>query len=132
MNRPSSLYKSYIVISNNKKVADACPCVFIEGTPIEVLKRGLRYIREGGYGFYSHPFAGDARLLRNPFRTVVLERGGRENNISLDYFINALGPDFFDLSEYAAEDYRTIDYDLFAALQLIKEDCENAEVCSAR
>ena len=132
MSRPSSLYKSYLVISNNPRVADAFPCIFIDGTPIEVLQRGMECLNEVGHRFYSHPFAGDARLLRNPFRTIVLERTNKKSDVSLEYFLKGLKPTLFDGSEYAAEDYKTIDFDLFASLHLKKEDCENAEVCGAR
>lgn len=65
-------------------------------------------------------------MLRNPFRTVVLEKTDKNCRISLEYFLNGLDPTFFDKSEYAAEDYGTIDFDLFTALHLKKEDCENA------
>ncbi len=122
MNRPYSPCRRFLVLSNNDRVAASYSCVFVDGLADKVLRTVLDYVREGRCTFYSHPFAGDVRLLRNPYRTVVLEKTEKKLNCDINFFLGRLESVVFDESPVAADDYKLIDYDLFISLNLREED----------
>ena len=75
--------------------------------------------------FYAHPAAGNLRLLRNPFRSVVLEHVGQKNirerarrdvRIIEDLLprLDAIGD--AELSDKDREDYAIIDLDLLVSV----------------
>ena len=134
MSRPYSPCRRFLILSNNDLVVDSYPCVFVDGLADEVLRRGLDYVKEGLFTFYSHPFAGDVRLLRNPYRTVVLEEANGESTCDIIFFLDRLKSVVFDESPMASEDYKIIDYDLFISLNLRKGDlvpCRNSQCSEA-
>ena len=122
MSRPYSLCRRFLVLSNNDLVVNSYPCIFVNGLADEVLRRGVDYVKGGRFVFYSHPFAGDVRLLRNPYRTVVLEEANGGSTCNIIFFLDRLESVVFDESPIASEDYKIIDYDLFISLNLRKGD----------
>lgn len=122
MSRQYSPCRRFLVLSNNDRIAASYPCVFVDGLADEVLRKGLDYVKGGRFTFYSHPFAGDVRLLRNPYRTVVLEETDRKSTCDISFFLDRLESMVFDESSAASEDYKIIDCDLFISLNLRKED----------
>lgn len=135
MSRPYSPCRRFLILSNNDLVVDSYPCVFVDGLADEVLRRGLDYVKEGLFTFYSHPFAGDVRLLRNPYRTVVLEEANGESTCDIIFFLDRLESVVFDESPIASDDYKIIDYDLFISLNLRKElslSCPNCTISMGR
>ena len=122
MSRPCSPCRRFLVLSNNDRVAASYPCVFVDGPADAVLRTALDYVKGGRYTFYAHPFAGDVRLLRNPYRTVVLEETDGRSTRDIAFFLDRLESVVFDRSPAASEDYKVIDCDLFVSLNLGKED----------
>ncbi len=112
-----------LALSNNPLVRDAQkePCLFVEGTPLEVLYKALDLVAGGRYSLFAHPIAGNERLLRNPFRTVVLQSGAAENGTtpeqqmaSLNRALNKMEIiDYGAIPEGTLQDYQTVDYELY-------------------
>ena len=123
MNRLFFQCDDFLVVTNNKLVSSKFSCVFVQGSPVDVMRKAVE-ITGSGYGFYSHPIAGDIRLLRNPSRTFVLKRASGEKNLKWDYklehSLRELENTLFDSETSASEDYATIDFDMF--ISLWKED----------
>ena len=87
-----------------------------------MLYTGLQLLGVGGCLLYAHPVAGNARLLHNPYRTIVMEKGNpsqeklRKHLGILEHFIRALEALNSSALTFATEDYRLVDYSLFRAL----------------
>ena len=112
-----------LILSNNPLVAEShsdC-CAFVQGLPTDVLYKALDYIAAGEYSLFAHPIAGNERLLRNPFRTVVLESAETKNGMTaeqqLAYLNRALNKmeaiDYSEIPPNTHIDYQTVDYELF-------------------
>jgi hypothetical protein len=115
-----------LVVSNNPLVWKEAGenCRRVDGTALRVLYACLGLVGEETHALYAHPIAGNARLLHNPYRSVVLEEkkassGGREEtrgNIRLlEYFAAKLESLDGEVPAAALDDYRLIDYELFLA-----------------
>lgn len=72
---------------------------------------------------YTHPVAGNSRLIHNPFRTVVLQE--KENPSPdelalgigiLEHFIRKMENLGGSVPEQTHEDYATVDHGLFLAM----------------
>lgn len=64
------------IITNNPAVFKAYPeSIRVDGSPVAVL-REVRDRIHRNQRLLGHPLAGSIRLMRNPFRTVVLETSG--------------------------------------------------------
>ncbi|MBR1671497.1 MAG: GrdX family protein [Fretibacterium sp.] len=93
----------------------------VEGTPLDVLYKVLELLATGEYKLLAHPIAGNERLLRNPFRTVLLDFSGPpgEQPLSqqLAYVNRALYKmeqiDYSSTPPNTLEDYRAVDYQLY-------------------
>ena len=96
----------------------------VQGSPLDVLYRTLGLLASGEYVLFGHPVAGNERLLRNPFRTVVLE--GRPKGEPIDegrltqhaaYVTRTIdkmeGIDYSATPAGTLEDYKTVDYELY-------------------
>jgi len=62
------------VISNNPLVLERFPdAVRIDGSVRDLFLSVRNVLLDGKAVLYTHPVAGNLRLLRNPFRSVILE-----------------------------------------------------------
>ncbi|WMI71609.1 GrdX family protein [Aminobacterium sp. MB27-C1] len=109
-----------LVLSNNPRVISAYSCVeSVEGTAIQVLEAAQRYIYTG-YTLYGHPLAGNARLCRNPYRSVALEEGHNEicvrSVLWIEDALDRLSRGEFDADSSKSDDYSLIDFDLFLSM----------------
>ena len=69
-----------LIVSNNPLVWEHFPeSVRIGAAVRDLLVYAKKAICEGDMFFYAHPAAGNLRLLRNPFRSVILEHAGGKN-----------------------------------------------------
>ena len=70
------------------------------------------------YPLLTHPLIGDVRLIRNPFRTVLLGEKRREVDLTSVKWIEEsidrlqLSPEEDQRAEHR-EDYQIVDFDLF-------------------
>jgi hypothetical protein len=124
-----------LVLSNNPQVWNFCQidCERIEGTPREVLYRALDLVGYGEYSLFAHPIAGNERLLRNPYRTVILTQVSSSSKLcSQDQqtaFINR-ALDKMENIEYdkiptgTYDDYATVDFELFKTTMRSTENGE--------
>jgi hypothetical protein len=106
------------VITNNPRVLPLCPSArWIDGGPLEVLSECRKRVQEG-YPLLNHPLMGDIHLLRNPFRTVILDEKRREIDLaSLGWIEESVERvrSFFRERQGSndLEDYQALDLDLF-------------------
>ena len=64
-----------VILSNNPRVREKWrSCRWVDGGAAEVA-RLARDLVHRGWRFHCHPLAGSIRLLRNPFRTMILDHG---------------------------------------------------------
>ena len=111
-----------LVISNNPLVWERADrfCEQIWGSALDVFYSCLKTLGAGSHILYAHPVAGNARLLHNPFRTIVLEK--RESPLLptvrsdirlIEHFTKTLEELNGNVPEATRDDYRLIDFDLF-------------------
>jgi len=105
-----------IILSNNPDVWKFYPdAVHVEGDPRDVMKKARDLIHQG-WGLFTHPFHGNMRLLKNPYRSLVLkyEEGvvNADSIICIEESLYRLDSVNFDTSEGSRPDYRYIDLDL--------------------
>jgi hypothetical protein len=106
------------VITNNPKILSICPsATWIDGGPLAVLMECRRRVQEG-YALSCHPIMGDIRLLRSPFRTVLLEEKRAEVDVTSLTWVEE-STERIRLSFQGCkgikelEDYQTLDLELF-------------------
>ncbi|MGD9820724.1 MAG: GrdX family protein [Aminobacteriaceae bacterium] len=121
-----------LIVSNNPLVWEHFPdSVRIGATVRDLLLYAKKAIAGGDMVFYAHPAAGNFRLLRNPFRSVVLECAEpkkRMERLRRDLCIiedllsrfDAIGD--VELSDKDREDYAIIDLDLLVSVFPISEN----------
>lgn len=110
-------------ISNNPMVwaENVLDCIAVNGTPLDVLYKVLNLLMSKKYCLYGHPIAGNERLLKNPFRTVVLKGLDDISETILiqqcAYINRTLAKmeqiDYSSVPYNMLEDYRTVDYQLY-------------------
>jgi len=90
---------------------------WIDGGPHAVLLECRRMVHEC-YPLVAHPLTGDIRLIRNPYRTVIV--GGKRHEVDpisliwIEESIDRLRLSFReDQNVEHQKDYQTIDFDLF-------------------
>jgi len=106
------------ILTNNPKVLASYPTArWIDGGPDAVLLECRRMVHEF-YPLLTHPLMGDIRLIRNPFRTVLI--GGKRHEVDLisliwiEESIDRLHLYFReDQTVEHQRDYQIIDFDLF-------------------
>ena len=104
------------ILSNNPAVWASFPdAVHVEGNPRDVLRNARDHVHKG-WELFSHPFHGNMRLLRNPYRSLILkyEEGiiNADSIICIEESFSRLNSVTFDNSEGSRSDYRYIDLDL--------------------
>lgn len=114
------------ILTNNPKVLASYPTARgIDGGPDAVLIECRKMVHES-YLLLTHPLMGDIRLIRNPFRTVIVGEKKRDVDLlSLTWIeesIDLLRRGFKeDQRVEHPEDYQMVDFDLFQkAIQNVK------------
>lgn len=112
-----------LTVSNNPLVWQSCAsdCIRIEGQAMDVLYKCLDLVGRG-YMLYTHPISGNARLLHNPYRTVIMRQGGQGEEqhrdvAVLDYFLRKMESQQGDAPLHTHADYQLVDYDLYLAMR---------------
>lgn len=106
-----------VILSNNPRVREEWEsCRWVEGDSAEVARQARDLVHRG-WRFHCHPLAGSIRLLRNPFRTIVLERGSAPVSVehtamAEEAFRRLSAEDFSSVREADRDDYALIDLDL--------------------
>ena len=118
--------RSLIIVSNNPLVWDQFPeCVREEGSVKTLLFNVQLRLAQGYSVLYSHPVAGNFRLLRNPFRSVILEnlgisvreeRTARDLKIVEELLLRLENEEMPNIREGDTADYRIIDLDLLLSV----------------
>ena len=110
------------IVSNNPLVWKRYPhCTRVEGSSFDVLSF-VRCRVHVGYALPAHPLAGNARLCRNPYRSVVL--GPRTNEIRgadvecIEDAHERVRESRIDTSTQSGNDYALIDSDLLESVLL--------------
>lgn len=113
-----------LILSNNPLVWERAdwPCVQVRGSALDVFYSCLKTLGAESHILYAHPVAGNARLLHNPFRTLLLEEKDpppeeriRADIRLLEHFIRILEAQSGDVPESARGDYRLVDFELSLA-----------------
>lgn len=105
------------ILTNNPGVREAFPdSEWVEGTPADVARKARDKVH-AGWRLATHPLAGSIRLLRGPYRSMVLEEAGTapdEGQVSMiEEAVRRLErQDLADTCPESAEDYGLIDLDL--------------------
>lgn len=106
-----------LIISNNPMTWEKFPeSLRVEGTSLEVMEE-IRSMVQKGMRLISHPLSGNARLVRNPFRSVVLKKAVSEVNprdllLVEDAYYRLKQVDSGAAPQSSLEDYQIIDLDL--------------------
>ena len=109
-----------LVVSNNPAVWEAFPsCIRVAGSPLHLMRK-VRDLVHGGHRLKGHPLAGSIRLLRNPYRTVVLGRrdasADSEDVLRVEEALSRLSHLEFSMTpESTLSDYRWVDLTLVEA-----------------
>lgn len=123
--------ENLLIVSNNPLVWEHFPDSVRSGPSVrDVLLFAEKNLGRGDMVFYAHPAAGNLRLLRNPFRSVVLERAGQKKireKLQRDFYIiddllsrvDSIGE--LEFSDKDREDYAIIDLDLLVSVFPLSE-----------
>ncbi len=105
------------VLTNNPEVLEAFPgSEWIEGLPGEVARKARDRVH-AGWRLAAHPLAGSVRLLRSPYRSLVLAQDRRPADARHVQMIEEAvarleSRELLDQSPENAGDYRLLDLDL--------------------
>lgn len=110
-------------ISNNSMVLaeKGVDCLAVNGTSLDVLYKALDLLISRRYCLFGHPIAGNERLLKNPFRTVVFKGIDSISEAMLiqqcAYINRTLAKmeqiDYSSVPYNMLTDYKTVDYQLY-------------------
>jgi len=106
-----------LILTNNPMVrVEIQSSRWIEGVSVEVAKVARDLVHKG-CRFHSHPLAGSIRLLRNPYRTMLLMEGRSVPSpdhvrMAEDALRRLEGVDPGGICEADRKDYSLIDLDL--------------------
>ncbi len=106
-----------LIISNNPMVWERYPDTLrVEGTSLEVIEEARDRVQRG-MRLIAHPLSGNARLVRNPFRSVVLhdlvsEVNSRDLFFVEDAYYRLKRVDWETAPDSTLDDYQIIDLDL--------------------
>ena len=114
-------------ISNNPMVlaeGKDADCIEVNGTPLDVLYKALNLLMSGKYCLFGHPIAGNERLLKNPFRTVVFKSiDSIDESVLIQqcaYINRVLAKmeqiDYSAVPGNMSSDYKTVDYQLYRGI----------------
>lgn len=115
------------ILTNNPRVREAfLDSEWVEGTPADVARRARDKVHMG-WRLKTHPLAGSIRLLRGPYRSMVLEEAGTVPDggevLMIEEALRRLEKqDLADNCPESAEDYGLIDLDLLCRAM---KDLEN-------
>ena len=105
------------ILTNNPRVREAFPdSEWVKGPPADVARKARDKVHLG-WRLATHPLAGSIRLLRSPYRSLVLEEagtvpdGGQVSMIE-EAVLRLEKQDLPDNRPESAEDYGLIDLDL--------------------
>lgn len=109
-----------IAVSNNSLVWDHAggQCIKVDGSSLEVLYECLNFVANGG-SLYTHPVSGNARLIHNPFRTVIVEEKRRmpmktKKDIEyLEFYLELMENSGESVPLETMNDYKIVDYELY-------------------
>lgn len=106
-----------VILSNNPRIREGWrSCRWVDGGAAEVARQARDLIHRG-WRFHCHPLAGSIRLLRNPFRTMILDQGeppaSPEQVAMAEEALRRLrAEDQAVVTEADGDDYALIDLDL--------------------
>lgn len=114
-----------LIVSNNPLVWETAelPCLRVEGGALDVLYVCLDFLGKEKGILFTHPVAGNGRLIHNPYRTVLLQE--KENPPAdglaagigaLEHFIRKMEDLGGAVPEPTREDYAVVDHGLFLAM----------------
>lgn len=113
------MMESLLILTNNPAVMTELggDCLWVDGDPAQVAKEARDLVHRG-YKFHSHPMAGSIRLLRNPYRTMILQKGSSSSFLEqvrmAEEATRRLSSEVFrKISKAEKDDYIFIDLDLF-------------------
>lgn len=77
-----------VIVSNNPEVLKiySDDIVNVEGAPLDVMRKVKEMLSEG-YILWSSPLPPNGRLMRNPFRSVVLKKGDGDRVGGRDFLL---------------------------------------------
>jgi hypothetical protein len=114
---------SIVVVTNNKKVAEAYPDYvdFVDGSVADVLLR-CQMLLNNGYDLVTHPMTGNLQLSRMPYKSVVMKKV----NYGQGKGFELIGSAIEKAKEARALNYpqSVLDDYAFMDLELIKEPLE--------
>jgi hypothetical protein len=107
------------ILSNNPMVWDRFPeCTRVEGSARDVLVMARNMVH-GGYALTAHPIAGNARLCRNPYRSVVIGERTKEPSVAdiscVEDSLERVRNSESDETARSSADYAIIDLDLLTS-----------------
>ncbi len=107
------------ILSNNPMVWDRFPkCTRVEGSARDVLVTARNRVH-GGYSLVAHPIAGNARLCRNPYRSVVIGERAPEPSVAdiacVEDALERVRSSESDETARSSADYALIDLDLLTS-----------------
>ena len=107
------------ILSNNPMVWDRFPeCTRVEGSARDVLVMARNRVH-GGYALTAHPIAGNARLCRNPYRSVVIGERTKEPSVAdiscVEDSLERVRNSESDETARSSADYAIIDLDLLTS-----------------
>lgn len=114
-----------LIVSNNPLVWQEAkaPCRQVQGDSLAVLYTCLSLLGEEQHVLFAHPVAGNARLIHNPFRSVLLEekRNAPQQELqagirTLEHFLKKLEALDGSVPESTRDDYQVVDFELFKAM----------------
>ena len=107
------------ILSNNPMVWDRFQeCTRVEGSARDVLVAARNRVH-GGYSLVAHPIAGNARLCRNPYRSVVIGERAPEPSVAdiacVEDALERVRSSESDETARSSADYALIDLDLLTS-----------------
>ena len=107
------------ILSNNPMVWDRFPeCTRVEGSAWDVLVTARNRVHRG-YSLVAHPIAGNARLCRNPYRSVVIGERATEPPMAdiacVEDALERIRNSESDETARSSADYALIDLDLLTS-----------------
>ncbi len=107
------------ILSNNPMVWDRFPeCTRVEGSACDVLIMARNMVHRG-YALTAHPIAGNARLCRNPYRSVVIGERAKEPPVAdiscVEDALERVRNSESDETARSSADYAIIDLDLLTS-----------------
>lgn len=104
-----------LIVTNNMKVADKYDEVlFVKGSPLDVMQKACSLSLDD-YSLVAAPLLGNLVMLRNPFRSIVMEKKKNkaprveDNNLLTDMYNRSERMDRWQTPDFTTEDYAYMD-----------------------